>query len=113
MPVLSNLNKENLDAWGLEDQRVVFMRRWEDGDSGHVFSIFNFNRLDQSLRGHFPEGKWKRVLDSSDRIWNGPGTLLPEEIGPVGFGEDPMNTNTGFEITIRGLSFVLYKREEY
>lgn len=113
MPVLSNLNKENLDAWGLEDQRVVFMRRWEDGDGGHVFSIFNFNRLDQSLRGHFPEGKWKRVLDSSDRIWNGPGTLLPEEIGPVGFGEDPMKTNTGFEITIRGLSFVLYKREEY
>jgi len=47
-----------------------------------------------------PSGVWKKVLDSSDKMWNGPGPLLPEEI------------NSRDKVTIRGLSMALYKREE-
>jgi maltooligosyltrehalose trehalohydrolase len=47
-----------------------------------------------------PSGVWKKVLDSSDKMWDCPGTLLPEKI------------KFGVKVTIRGLSMALYKREE-
>jgi maltooligosyltrehalose trehalohydrolase len=43
--------------------------------------------------------RWEKVLDSSDRKWDGPGTLLPENI----YNEQ--------ELTIRAESFALYIKE--
>ncbi len=94
---LSNLSKDNIDVWGLEKERIMFMRRWKD--SSCIFSIFNFNETEEKIKVSIPEGGWKKVLDSSDKIWNGPGTLLLEEI------------NHGDKITLRGFSMALYKRE--
>jgi len=114
-PALSSLNKDNLDAWGLENQRVVFMRRWEDRDESHVFLIFNFNQDDLNLKASFPEGKWRKALDSSDKIWNGPGTLLPKEINSISVREpsrlSSRQAQSSYEITMRGFSFGLYKAE--
>jgi maltooligosyltrehalose trehalohydrolase len=100
IPALSELNKDNLDVWGLEEEKIMFMRRWKDGSESHVFSVFNFNKSDMSLRISLPERRWKKVLDSSEKMWNGPGILLPDEL------------NSGDEITIRELSMALYEREE-
>ncbi len=75
------------------------MRRWKDEDESHVFFIFNLNKADIKLTPSLPEGRWKKILDSSHRMWNGPGTLLPEKISP------------GEEITLRGHSFVVYTKE--
>jgi maltooligosyltrehalose trehalohydrolase len=100
IPALSELNKDNLDVWGLEEEKIMFMRRWKDGSESHVFSVFNFNKSDMSFRTYLPEARWKKVLDSSEKLWNGPGILLPDEL------------NSGDEITIRELSMALYEREE-
>ncbi|MFC1493311.1 hypothetical protein ACFL6O_05065 [candidate division KSB1 bacterium] len=27
----------------------------------------------------FPEGVWKKLIDSSEKKWNGPGSTFPEE----------------------------------
>jgi maltooligosyltrehalose trehalohydrolase len=97
-PALSNLSKDNLNVWGLEKERIVFMRRWKDQSC--IFSIFNFNEKAEKIRVSTNEGKWNRVLDSSDDMWNGPGTLLPEII------------SSGDEITVRGLSLAIYKGGE-
>ena len=94
---LSNLSKDNLNVWGLENERVVFMRRWKD--NSHVLSIFNFDKTEERIKVSNSRGRWEKVLDSSDKMWNGFGTLLPEEIRP------------GDKITIRGFSMALYKRE--
>ena len=79
---------------GVEDKDVLFMRRWKNGS--HVFAVFNFNRADVSLTAPITEGNWTKVLDSSDRIWEGPGSLLPSKI------------IRGEEMGVRGLSFALF-----
>lgn len=98
IPALSSLSKEDIDVQGIEKERVVFMRRWKGEND--VFSVFNFNKDDVKLQTHLPDGKWKKVIDSSDHLWNGPGILLPDEM------------NSGDELTIRGLNMALYERAE-
>jgi maltooligosyltrehalose trehalohydrolase len=90
IPALSHLDKESLDVCGLEEDRVVFLRRWTDRCQVHC--LFNFNRSDVSLHSEKPKTGWKKILDSADALWNGPGTLLPD--------------------TLRGYSFSVYLVQE-
>jgi maltooligosyltrehalose trehalohydrolase len=76
IPALSNLDKNSLDVSGAEDSRVVTLRRWH-GNS-NVCLFFNFNKEDAKHTSSLPEGKWKKILDSSDEEWDGPGSLLPD-----------------------------------
>ncbi len=98
-PALSSLDKKSLTVNGLEDEKVVFLRRGK-ADS-HVFIIFNFNCADVKMIAPLSDGKWKKMLDSSEKIWNGQGSLLLYEHIP------------GSEITMRGRSFVLYIRKPH
>jgi maltooligosyltrehalose trehalohydrolase len=115
IPALRSLSKENLDVWGLEKERVVIMRRWEKGGKGQVLAVFNLNKSDLNLKPFFPEGAWKKVLDSSEQTWSGSGTLLPEKINSMSNDETSrfnMGVRSNDEIIIRGLSMALYQREE-
>jgi maltooligosyltrehalose trehalohydrolase len=94
IPALSNLDKECLDVCGLEDKRVLFMRRW-NGES-EVYLILNFNNTDIRLTASLNRGAWGKILDTSEKMWDGPGTFLPEKI------------TQGEEITIRGHSLALF-----
>jgi maltooligosyltrehalose trehalohydrolase len=76
IPALSNLDKNSLDVSGTDDSRVVTVRRWHGGSN--ICSIFNFNKQDVKFMPPLPEGKWQKILDSSDEEWNGPGSLLPD-----------------------------------
>jgi maltooligosyltrehalose trehalohydrolase len=78
IPALSNLDKECLETFGLEDKRVLLMRRWKD--ESNAFIIFNFDNADVRLTAPLTEGIWKKVFDSSEDMWNGPGTFLPERL---------------------------------
>lgn len=95
-PALSHLDKNCLYVNGLENEKIVFVRRWKDFN--HVFLIFNFNSDDMKLVPSGIEGRWNKVLDSSGKVWNGPGSLLPDEL------------DSGKEIIIRGQSFVMYSK---
>lgn len=97
VPALSNLDRDGLEVFGLEEEKVVIMRRWK-ADS-HALCLFNFNKADTQLGTPLPEGRWRKMLDSSETTWGGRGTPLPEGISP------------GKKITIRGQSFALYRRE--
>ena len=79
---------------GLEGEKIVFIRRWKD--YSNICLIFNFNSADVKITPPIPEVRWNKVLDSSERIWNGPGSFLENELTP------------GEEIIIRGQSFVVY-----
>jgi len=98
IPALSNLDNKSLDVRGLEDKRVLLMRRCKDDNS--VLFIFNFNNIDIKLTIPLTAEVWKKILDTSEKIWSGPGTLLPERIPQ------------GKEVTVRGQSLALYMREE-
>lgn len=95
-PALLHADKKGLDADSMEKERVVLVRRWND--SSHVCLFFNFNNADVRVVPSLLAGKWGKILDSSEKIWNGPGSLLPKELNP------------GDEITIRGCGFVMYKK---
>jgi maltooligosyltrehalose trehalohydrolase len=104
VPALSNLDKRCLDVCAFEDDRILFMKRWENDfspDIGRsVLCIFSFNQEDKTLFSSPYGGRWRKIFDSSDDAWHGPGVTLPE------------NISSGQEITIRGRSLAVYTSEE-
>jgi maltooligosyltrehalose trehalohydrolase len=97
IPCLSHRDNENLDAFGHEDDGVLFLHRWCEED--RICCVFNFSREERDIHGLPVEGEWLRLIDSADATWNGPGTLLPER-----------NRGKG-TLTVRGESFALFHGE--
>jgi maltooligosyltrehalose trehalohydrolase len=96
-PSLSNLDKSTLDVYGLEKDKIFCVRRW--ARDTEVFCLFNFQKPDMNYMVSMSGSIWGKILDSSDTIWNGPGSLLPEKI------------TTDEELTLRGRSFAMYRTE--
>lgn len=84
----------NLEAFALEGDGILFLRRWRDGEQ--VVCIGNFSRRDRRIRSLPVAGEWARLIDSADAAWGGPGTRLPE----MTRGSEPL--------LIRGESFALF-----
>lgn len=65
---LNNPHKSDLEVWGYEAERVVFLHR----RAGHneAFIAFNFS-LDQpaTLVPPLPPGRWRKTFDSMDEQW--------------------------------------------
>ncbi len=96
-PVLARRDKDHLEGWGLEEERLLWLRRWRDRDE--IWVLMNFNR--QEVCSPFPgrQGRWRKVLDSADRQWHGPGSELPALI------------ESRCKVRLAPLSFALYSRE--
>jgi maltooligosyltrehalose trehalohydrolase len=95
IPALQQLNKQNLDATGLPDARVLLLHRW--CEEGAIFCLLNFNRDDVSISPNIPAGNWQKILDSAEEKWLGVGSLIPEML------------SAGESIMLRGSSFALYQ----
>lgn len=78
IPALSSLDRESLELYGFGEEKLLLISRWKE--ESHIFIMLNFEDNDRKIKFHLPEGIWKKILDSSDIIWNGPGTLLPERL---------------------------------
>jgi maltooligosyltrehalose trehalohydrolase len=76
IPALSRPDKDGLEVYELPDN-VLYMRRRQD--PGDVLVLFNFGSEAAGF-AVAPEGRWKKVFDSADPKWAGPGSLLPEEV---------------------------------
>jgi maltooligosyltrehalose trehalohydrolase len=96
IPALADLDKEKLKAHGLEENKIVFVQRRKG--QNHVLLIFNFSNSEVKVAASIDEGSWKKILESSDEIWNGPGAALSPRILPRE------------EITLRAHSFAIYKK---
>ncbi|NNG46421.1 MAG: DUF3459 domain-containing protein, partial [Deltaproteobacteria bacterium] len=70
-PVLSRLNKDDMEVMVYEGERVLFVRRWRG--SGQTAAVFHFGDSPASLPLPLPPGRWDRLLDSSERRWGGAG----------------------------------------
>jgi len=64
------------------------VRRWIGPDE--VFLIFGFSEQQMTVPLPLPAGRWKKMLDSADHRWLGPGSLVPEEIESKGRIELPV-----------------------
>jgi maltooligosyltrehalose trehalohydrolase len=77
-PALASLSKDHLQAVALDKQDVLFLHRWTE--SQQVCSIFHFGLGEMSVDLPFPEGRWRKILDSSEARWLGSGSSLPPEL---------------------------------
>lgn len=75
IPLLARRDKDNLEAWGLEDDKLIWLRRRQDNQS--IWLLMNFRQEEATCV--FPgRGKqYRKLLDSADRQWQGPGSRLP------------------------------------
>ncbi len=94
MPALKTLDKQNLEASAVEEDKLLFLRRESNGDQ--IFCIMNFNDKDVTCQTS-QDGIWRKILDSSDEKWMGSGSTMPEKL----IREQ--------EATIRSQSFALYE----
>jgi maltooligosyltrehalose trehalohydrolase len=97
IPALAQLNKENMEVSGMEEEGVFLFRRWYR--ESHVFCATNFSKRDQTFQARLPLGRWRKVIDSSDKKWMGPGSSIPD------ICQDEQT------IHIRQLSLALFERE--
>ena len=79
---LASLSKEEMEVFGFEEERVLFVRRWS-GNS-EVFAVFNFGDAEATVVVSVPGGRWCRLLDSADERWQGKGSSLPEMLRSEG-----------------------------
>jgi maltooligosyltrehalose trehalohydrolase len=94
---LLNLDKNNLSVSNDMGEKIIVMRRWKDNGSALV--IINFNREDIEINKLLLEMNFKKILDSSDKKWNGPGSVLPKTL------------KHNKKIRMRGESLALYLNE--
>jgi maltooligosyltrehalose trehalohydrolase len=100
VPALSNLSKEDMEITGFKKGKVLYVRRWFEGDE--IFCLYNFNKEDTKIRLPLPNGLWLRILDSSSDDWIGNGSASVRKI-----------ESTGPEISLhlKNHSFILYRRD--
>lgn len=95
IPALKKLDKQNLEATAIEQEKLLLLRRGEDNGS-QIFAILNFNQKEVSFKAS-PGGIWQKILDSAESKWMGPGSTMPEKL------------THEQEVTIPGHSFALYE----
>jgi maltooligosyltrehalose trehalohydrolase len=77
-PPLKVLDKERLEVTGLEEEKVLWWRRWNEEQQ--VAAVFHFGKQARSLSLPLPEGSWRKQLDSADSLWDGPGSTVSSEV---------------------------------
>ena len=97
IPALKKLDKQNLEAIPMEEQKIILLRRRDDTGS-QIFAILNFNQQEVTFPAS-PGGIWQKILDSTEPKWMGSGSTMPEKL----IHEQ--------EITIPGHSFSIYELE--
>lgn len=68
-PALSLLSKEHLEATVHDAERVLLLRRWSSADE--VLIVLHFGDRPAGLE--LPPGAWRKLIDSADARWGGPG----------------------------------------
>ncbi len=78
VPALKNLDKQNLEASVIEEDKLMFLHRWSQ--NSQIFCIMNFSDKDVSFKATPPSGNWQKILDSSESKWMGSGSTLPDRL---------------------------------
>jgi len=75
LPGLARPDKKRLETCGLEQEKVLLIRRWSD--AGDAVIVANLSKEPNSVVLPVPEGDWRKVLDSADQRWRGRGSSVP------------------------------------
>ena len=98
LPALALLSKEHIEVTGYEKEKALVVRRSSGDDE--VFTAFHFGAGEVSLSILLPAGRWRKLLDSQDKKWQGNGSSVP----------DLLNSKGEILLPLRPKSFVVLAR---
>lgn len=78
VPCLARLSKQHLEVVALEQDRVLCLRRRWENDEALLLLCCGNAVVAPGLR--IPVGRWRKLLDSSDTLWMGPGGRASDPI---------------------------------
>jgi len=84
-PALAQPDKSRLKVSVSEQQQTLTMHRWHDANQ--ALAVFHFGSAPRNLKLAMPAGRWRRILDSADEQWHGPGSSAPAELRSTGAAE--------------------------
>jgi len=70
-PALKHLNRASIDVKTDENKQTILLQRSYENQK--LSCLMNFSKQVQEVT--LPEGNWKKLFDSADAKWNGPGSL--------------------------------------
>jgi maltooligosyltrehalose trehalohydrolase len=82
-PALAHLSKDNLEIQTAEAEDSLLIRRWAPGGEEAVL-LLNFCPAACERMWEIPKGVWRKLLDSAETRWLGPGVCLPVEFASTG-----------------------------
>jgi maltooligosyltrehalose trehalohydrolase len=89
LPALRFLSREKLEVLCLNEQNTLMLRRWtpdfrEAGEQAVAILCFGRGAEERTVDVPLPPwpGRWRKLLDSTETAWDGPGGTGPEEIRP-------------------------------
>lgn len=98
IPAFAGPRSEGLEALGVEQANVLFVRRGSDEEE--AAAVFHFGDAPVSVALPLPAGPWARRLDSAEERWQGSGSRLPEQL----------HSDGEVRFTIGPKAFVLFTR---
>jgi maltooligosyltrehalose trehalohydrolase len=96
---LTDLGRQDREVRGLEQEKLLWVRLL--GDRGEAVLLAHFGAEELTLSLPWPEGSWRRRLDSADGKWQGPGSQTPASIAA-----------SEITLNLSPQSLVLYLRED-
>ncbi|HLH72899.1 MAG TPA: malto-oligosyltrehalose trehalohydrolase [Chloroflexota bacterium] len=99
-PALANLSKEEIEVSRVANETIFFVRRWHG--SNQALAAFNVGNHAVTASAPEPASRWKKLLDSSDEQWLGPGSGVP----------DDLESNGAITLALPAWSFVLFRNVE-
>jgi maltooligosyltrehalose trehalohydrolase len=97
-PALRSFARSDVEAEALEQQRQLTLRR--RGGGQELLCLLSFAAEDRKLALGPLSGTWRRIFDSSETRWLGPGPTLPDRLPGGG------------ELTVRAYGCAVYRKVE-
>jgi len=98
LPALKYSSKKDMDVFGDNNQKLIFLKRQYAEDT--VFVLLNFNQKESMLDFDSLGCEWQKIIDSAEKKWLGSGSSLPDDI------------KSNCQLQIMRLSFAVYLKKD-
>jgi maltooligosyltrehalose trehalohydrolase len=95
---LSCLSKDNMEVFGDEGNKTLYVRRWQK--DSEVVIMYNLNDKEITAAFPLPKGMWQKLIDSTDKKWQGNGSAI-----------NRLSSNGELTLALPPRAFVLLERE--
>jgi maltooligosyltrehalose trehalohydrolase len=100
LPALAVLSKDDLEVQVQAEEKVLVLWRRQPGSE--AVAAFNFDGERQAAVLRLAAGDWRKLLDSAEERWLGPGSAIPRAFASPG----------SLELVLPPYACVLFAREE-